>query len=60
MGEAMEEMDAELMDMMPASARINLLGMNAPTAALELSASFAKPTAPAQMQVINASSPEPM
>lgn len=56
----LEEMDAELMDMIPPSARANVPGMEAPAAAPELSAAFAKPAAPAQMQNAGASAPAPV
>lgn len=53
----LEALEADLADMMPASVRANVPGMEAPAAAPELSASFAKPAAPAQMQIAGASAP---
>ncbi|PHR55183.1 MAG: hypothetical protein COA47_14395 [Robiginitomaculum sp.] len=46
----LDTLDAELLDMMPPSVREQVPGMEVPTSTPELSAVFAKPAAPAQVQ----------
>ena len=55
----LEELDAELADMMPPSVRMNVPGMEMPEAAPELSASFSRSSAPPQIPSVGANTPAP-